>query len=162
LPDPVAPLPETAFRCDVEPDRDIAYVIPTGELDIATAPIVDGRLAALRDEGFRRLVLDLRRLSFMDASGLRLIQTWNAQVRADGLGAFHVIPGPGLVQRLFTLTGMTNEIHFVDRHGAPSQMDGGGSVAFFAGGSSAGAPLTDRVVSLWGHALGRRRRPDAA
>jgi anti-sigma B factor antagonist len=104
----------TQLRCEVEGRQDAGHLVVIGELDLATAPVVHERLQALRDAGFRRLVLDLRRVTFMDASGLELILAWSALVQADGLIAFQVIPGPRAVQRVFALTATTGRIAFVD------------------------------------------------
>ena len=43
----------------------------TGELDIATAPILESCLAEI-DGGVRRVVLDLQDLEFLDSTGLNL------------------------------------------------------------------------------------------
>jgi anti-anti-sigma factor len=132
-PDPGVPLSDAAFRCEVEPHREAAHVVAIGDLDMAGTAIVDERLSGLRDVGFRRLVLDLRQVTFMDAAGLNVILAWSAQVHADGLIAFQVVPGPAAVQRLFALTGTTGRITFIDGAGAPpSTADGTrtGVVAF--------------------------------
>jgi anti-anti-sigma factor len=43
-----------------------------GELDLATAPRLEERLAQLREEG-QPVLLDLSRLEFIDSSGLRVV-----------------------------------------------------------------------------------------
>jgi anti-anti-sigma factor len=91
------------------PNRDAAHVVPTGEFDIALAPTVDARLAELRDAGFRRLVLDLRHVTFMDVFALRLILRWTSA--GD---AFAVIPGPPHVQRIFAVTATADRVAFVE------------------------------------------------
>ena len=50
-------------------------------------------------------MLDLRGLTFMDSTGLRLVIRWHAAARDDGFH-FAVVPGPDVVQRVFRLTGM--------------------------------------------------------
>ena len=73
------------FRCDVEPARESVFVRPVGELDLSTVPVVDAQLSELVDAGFRRLVLDLRELRFLDSTGLRLLLSWDAKTRAEGV-----------------------------------------------------------------------------
>ncbi len=105
--------PPDSFSCDVEPNRDCVHVVPRGELDFETVTVVEERLDELLDAGFREVVLDLRRLTFMDSTGLHLII--RTVGRADGDGTrFVLIPGPPTIQRLFDLTGMRDRLTFRD------------------------------------------------
>jgi anti-sigma B factor antagonist len=108
----VSDRPPEPFRCDVEPARDRVNVIPRGEIDLATAPELDARLRELHQSGFDRLLLDLRHVTFMDSTGLRLLLNWDAAARQNGL-TFQIVPGPPLVQRLFEITGVQDRFHFV-------------------------------------------------
>jgi anti-anti-sigma factor len=101
------------FRCEVDPHRAAVHVRPVGELDIATAPVVDAQLTELRAAGFEGLVLDLHEVDFLDASGLRLVLEWDRRATADGF-SFRIMSGPPHVRRLFTLTGLSSRIRFVD------------------------------------------------
>ena len=58
-------------------------------------------------------MLDLRRLQFVDSTGLRLMLAWSARAREDGL-TFSLVRGSPTVQRLFELTGTTDHLSFVD------------------------------------------------
>jgi anti-sigma B factor antagonist len=58
----------------------------TGELDIASAPALRDQLLGLLRPGSSRLVLDLSRVSFCDASGLAVLV--NTGRRAGLLGGF--------------------------------------------------------------------------
>ena len=109
------------FTCEVAPWRDAVHVIPAGEMDIATTPVVAEHLDELRDAGFARIVLDLRRLSFLDATGLALVLSWSAASADHGGRTFQVIPGPPLVQRIFDLTGTAERVDFC---GGPPDGDG--------------------------------------
>jgi anti-anti-sigma factor len=99
--------------CAVEPHRDAAHVVPTGEIDIAIAPSVDARISELHDAGFRRVVLDLRQITFIDVCTLHVILKWADAARADHATTFGVIAGPPHVQRIFTLTGTADRVQFV-------------------------------------------------
>lgn len=112
LSDPFSPEP-THFACEVEPGHDGVRIVPLGALDIATVPILDAQLRELRDSGFRRLVVDLRRLAFIDSTGLRLLLAYDADARQDGF-AFTLIPGSPKVQRVFELTKTLDVLPFVD------------------------------------------------
>jgi anti-sigma B factor antagonist len=93
------------FRCAVLNDTDAAIVAPEGELDLATAPLLDAELRRLRDEGTRRLVVDLRGLTFIDSSGVHLLLRW-----ARGDRRFSLIPGPQRVQMVLAMTGVVDHL----------------------------------------------------
>jgi anti-sigma B factor antagonist len=101
------------FRCDVEAEHGHVRVRPHGELDLATAPDVERRLRELRESGFDRIVFDLRELSFMDSSGLRLLMREQAAAEADG-STFELIAGGPAVQRLFEVACVLDQLTFVD------------------------------------------------
>lgn len=65
------------------------HVIPTGELDLSTAPELEPLVMDAITAG-RHVVLDLRELEFMDSSGVRiLIEAQNAA--GDGPGRLTVV-----------------------------------------------------------------------
>jgi anti-sigma B factor antagonist len=104
---------QESLRCDVLPERDLVRVRPVGTLDMANAPMLDEQLSELRDAGFRELIVDLRRLAFMDSSGLRLLLRWHAESRSNGF-SLSFVPGAPEIQRVFDLTGMTDRLPFTD------------------------------------------------
>jgi len=79
-----------------------------GELDLDTVEQVAREVRGLRAGGARAIVLDLRRLSFIDSSGLRLLLTLDAEARADGF-SFAILEGDGPVRRLLELTNLTGD-----------------------------------------------------
>jgi anti-anti-sigma factor len=80
---------------------------------MATVGLVAEELTDLRDVGFESLVLDLRRLQFMDSSGVHLILDADGYARTNGHD-FAVIPGPPVIQRLFELSGVGGHLRFCD------------------------------------------------
>jgi anti-anti-sigma factor len=101
--------PPEHFRCESGSDGDRTWVRPIGELDLDTAPLLDEELSAARAHGADRLVLDLRALTFMDSTGLRLVIRWDTTARENGFG-FAIVPGVDVVQRVFRLTGMDGHL----------------------------------------------------
>lgn len=75
-----------------------------GELDLASAPRLERAVAAAIAAGARRVILDLRRLEFIDASGLHVVMQARDTCREVGC-EFALVPGPRQVQRVFELTG---------------------------------------------------------
>ena len=100
---PIQPVPP--FRVEVEPERDGVRVLPHGELDVATVHRVEERLCGLRDAGFARLVLDLRDLSFMDSTGVRLLADWSEAADRNG-HEFLVAPGSERLDYVLRITGL--------------------------------------------------------
>jgi anti-sigma B factor antagonist len=97
--------PPDLFSCEVHRNGTTAWVHPAGDLDLDTVHRVESALAELREEGCSNLVLDLRALTFMDSTGLRLVIRWHTAARGEGF-QFAIVPGPEVVQRVFRLTGM--------------------------------------------------------
>jgi anti-sigma B factor antagonist len=108
------------FRLDVVPERDVVRMVVSGEIDLATIGRVQARVDELVASGFRRLVLDLRTVTFLDSSGLHLILELVADAGSRGW-EFAVIEGPAAVQRVFDLAGVRERVPFVEpaqvRHG---------------------------------------------
>jgi anti-anti-sigma factor len=99
------PMPE-AFTVRTERRGDTAVVVPSGELDLATAPALEGALArAFEAAGDGSVVLDLRELGFIDSSGLRTLLT--ARRRAEEAGAsFSLVAGHRGLERTLEIAGV--------------------------------------------------------
>ena len=106
-------LDDESLTCEVVLERDTVRVRPVGTLDLATGPVLEQQLGELRAAGFRRLIVDLRGLSFMDSTGLQLVLRWEAAARLEGF-AIGFVPGAPEVQRVFELTGVLDSISFVN------------------------------------------------
>lgn len=115
---PGAPEP---FGTTLEPHRETIVVKARGEIDTATAGQLGKQLRELLDAGFRRVVLDLRAVDFIDSTGLRAILETHAASRGTGVG-FALIQGRPDARRLFEVTGAAAELEFVE----PWEIDGGG------------------------------------
>jgi anti-anti-sigma factor len=81
-----------------------------GELDLSTVDLVADRLNRLRERD-ARVLLDLDELTFIDASGLRLVLTAAQDARNDGW-AFTATRGSGPVRRVFELLDLDRHIPF--------------------------------------------------
>ena len=101
------------FSCQVLSDGDSARVAPRGEMDMATVGAVEQELRRARGEGFNRIVLDLREITFMDSTGLHLTARWTNEASSDGF-VFELERGPATVQRVFELAGMADWLPFRD------------------------------------------------
>jgi anti-anti-sigma factor len=108
-----------SFEVEVVPDRGRVIVAPRGEIDLATVERVRERLDELEDVGFHSIVLDLRKVTFIDSTGVALILV---EVRKSGID-FAVIPGPPQVQRLFELTGLLERVPLASTTSTPPATD---------------------------------------
>ena len=106
---------QPSFSLDVVGDHTQATVVPQGELDLLTVPMVDNTITELVRHGFKQIVLDLRGLTFMDSTGIRLLIGADAEARRNGHG-FSIIDGTPAVDRVLALAGLAT--HF-DRHVPP-------------------------------------------
>ncbi len=111
------PEPPPSFACTLNEDLpESAWVGVTGELDISTAPTLMRTLRAAGERA-RRVLLDLRELTFIDASGIHAIVRASRQF--SGLGSrLAVVRGSGAVERMFVLTGAGEQLEMIDLHPA--------------------------------------------
>jgi anti-anti-sigma factor len=85
-----------------------------GEFDLAAVPSVESALE--RPSGaaaLRRVIFDLRGLSFLDVAGLRTILRADARGRSEAFEVVVVRPR-GVVNRVFTLTRAGEQLNIVD------------------------------------------------
>lgn len=100
------------MNVDVERRDGTVVVSLAGDLDLASAPRLDESLHGCED-GADIVILDLRGLTFMDSSGLRVILAADARARSRG-GRLVLIAGPPGVQRVFQLTLLDTRLEFID------------------------------------------------
>jgi anti-sigma B factor antagonist len=82
----------------------VTSIALTGELDMATAPILSDQLTAVEQRGSRTIVLDLRDLRFIDSSGLHVLVSAYRRSEMDGHRLLLVGANPS-ARRLFEMTG---------------------------------------------------------
>jgi len=78
---------------DVHPDRERIILAPHGELDHFSAPLLRATISETIALGWEDVVLDLRRLTFMDSGGVHLLQDLRDGVLGDA--HFTMIDGTG-------------------------------------------------------------------
>jgi anti-sigma B factor antagonist len=81
----------------------------TGELDISSASSVESRLMEVEQREPERLILDLRRVNFIDSTGLSMII--NADGRAKKAGRrFTIVSGEGVPRRILHTVGLEDRL----------------------------------------------------
>jgi anti-sigma B factor antagonist len=83
----------------------------TGEMDLATAPALEGAVIRLCKDGISQLVLDLSQLEFIDGSGLHAVSAARATCQRRGC-ELRIIPGRKELHRLFTVSGLDGRLPF--------------------------------------------------
>ncbi len=91
------------FRIDVKHESDRAVLLLYGELDLASAPVLEGELDGIDLAKTAAVVLDLQGLDFIDSTGLRMILASQERLRELG-GTFAITRGSPQVQRLLAIT----------------------------------------------------------
>jgi anti-anti-sigma factor len=92
----------------------VAFVTLHGELDVHAVGDLEPELERLECEGAVDIVaLDLRRLDFLDSSGLRAILLFRSLLQ-EFERRLVLVRGPVAVQRVFEITRMTERLEFVD------------------------------------------------
>jgi anti-anti-sigma factor len=76
-------------------------------------PTLKAELKRLASGPLSRLVLDLRRVTFVDSAALQMILEVDARCRRDG-AEFILVRGSGQVERVLELTGLTDKLNVVD------------------------------------------------
>lgn len=83
-----------------------------GEWDLAGAPAARQAIASALTGRPERVVLDLRRLTFIDSSGLHAAIELARRSAAENV-PLAIIPGPRAVQRVFEITGVAERLPFI-------------------------------------------------
>ena len=78
-------------------------VVVDGEVDMATAPALDKELARHRGG----VVVDLRKVPFMDSSGIHVLLAHKLRLEEAG-GHLRLLVNTSDIMRLFELTGLTD------------------------------------------------------
>jgi anti-sigma B factor antagonist len=104
--------PAAVFEVRVEPAREVVRVKPIGELDLTTGPELREQVSELVAVGFEHLVIDLRGLTFVDATGVALLLGLAEQARSGGW-RLSLIPGHDQVQRILSLTGTLDQLRSI-------------------------------------------------
>lgn len=101
------------------------WVTPFGEVDVATVAALEQDLLAVEQSDAQRVVLDLRRLFFMDSAGLHLLLRAHERSLAND-NRLEIVPGSHAVHTTLRLTGAENRLPLITstvaaRRPAPSR-----------------------------------------
>ena len=93
---------------------DVTVLTLSGELDLASTPVLERELQAVEAAGARNILIDLTGVGFMDSTGLQaLLRARERAATMDGV-QLSLRRGPHQVQRVFELTRTIDAFTFVD------------------------------------------------
>jgi len=84
-----------------------------GDLDLSTIDPLKLRLELVERETPEAIIVDLRRVNFMDSMGLGILVSHRLRARQAGRRLL-LVEGPRHIQELFDLTGMRDQFEWVD------------------------------------------------
>jgi anti-anti-sigma factor len=104
------------FRIDTSFDSVVAWLDLTGEVDAATAPLLDARITEAAAAGVGEVVLRCARLEFIDSSGLSVIVANHKRLRDSGRRLVIEAP-PVAARRLFEIAGLDRVLNLREASG---------------------------------------------
>ena len=106
----------STFSIEASCDGRVLTLACVGELDVATAAVLDDAIGAHEATGADHVVLDLARTTFIDSSGIAAIVRRELDLAARG-GRLEIERPGRVVRRAFELCGL---LHLIERDAAPA------------------------------------------
>ena len=106
------PPPEPLLRLERTDHEGVPHLELVGELDLSTANPLKVRLELIEREEPARIVVDLRRVTFMDSIGLGILLAHLLRGRRVGRELL-LVQGSRQIQELFALTGTRDKFQWV-------------------------------------------------
>jgi anti-anti-sigma factor len=101
------------FDLHVERRGTAAILRVSGELDLTGADLLETRIKELTEDPPEVVVIDLRKVAFLDSTGLRSLLLARARGSEEGW-SLKLIRGPDPVHRVLELTRMDEVFDFAD------------------------------------------------
>jgi anti-sigma B factor antagonist len=104
---------QSNFSVDVHDGEQAVLIEVSGELDLASSPELERELERGTASEAELLIIDLRKLEFMDSTGLSVLVRAHQKATQSGK-RFAIVKGPQQVERLLSLTGVAERLTVVD------------------------------------------------
>ena len=101
------------FSLSIDQRDSVAQLSLQGEFDLAAAEQFERQLKSLEAKKPKLIVIDLRKVRFIDSTGLQQILKADARSRQNGF-RLTIVRGPANVHRVFEITGMDKHLSIVD------------------------------------------------
>jgi anti-sigma B factor antagonist len=112
-------VPQTPFEVESTGERQNVRLGLSGELDIATVPRLEAAVNETLTKDVRTLTIDMRGLSFVDSSGIRLFIVLNQRAGSEGWSLRLIRPDEQTLT-VFRVSGVEENLPFVE---SPLQED---------------------------------------
>lgn len=99
------------FSASLARHGSVLHLHLTGELDLASVPELNAALP--QPEPAETLLMDLRRLDFIDSSGIHVLMRLDVAARSEGWSLV-LVRAPVLVQRVLDICHLGDRIRIVD------------------------------------------------
>ena len=86
-------------------EKDHTIIEVGGEIDVYTAPKLRERITELVDEGYRKIIIDLEKVEFMDSTGLGVLVGGLKRVRTND-GSLELVCTQERLLKIFRITGL--------------------------------------------------------
>jgi anti-sigma B factor antagonist len=104
---------QSNFNVEIRNGTQAVVIGVTGELDLASSPALEQELERGAAAQAEVVIVDLRKLEFMDSTGLSVLVRAHQRATENGQ-RFCVVKGPQQVQRLLSLTGVADRLNLGD------------------------------------------------
>jgi anti-sigma B factor antagonist len=101
------------FEIRISDGGDRYIIQPRGDLDLATKDELHEALRAALDRGAKTVLLDLSGLTFIDSSGIGVINL-GVRMASERRREFVLRRGQARIQRIFEVTGIADRLPFID------------------------------------------------
>jgi anti-sigma B factor antagonist len=101
------------LNIDVRHEGDRVVLGLRGELDLASAPVLQSEIDSSEVATATVVVIDLQELEFMDSTGLRVLLSAHESSRERGQ-KFAVTRGSEQIQRLLSITRVDEHLRIID------------------------------------------------
>ena len=105
---------QSDFQVDSQTMGRAVVLALSGELDLLSSPVLEQALERVCESDAELILVDLRRLEFMDSTGLHRLIAGQQRTIESGRRFGVVRGGAEQVQRLFDLTGVDDLLTVVD------------------------------------------------
>jgi anti-anti-sigma factor len=93
--------------------NDVKVVQIEGELDTGSSPEAQQQLDQLREQGVKKILLDLAKLDFISSAGLRVVLATAQELKQDG-GDLRVCSLNESVKEVFDISGFSTLLMVLD------------------------------------------------
>lgn len=108
-----------SFNVETAEHDNATHVLLRGDLDLSTAKQAEQAIEEAERSGAQTVVIDLRGLSFMDSTGLRVVVSADKRASRSNRRLV-IIQGPQAVRRVFEITRLGERLDIVD---TPEQIE---------------------------------------